>query len=298
MRTLAAIASLALLSTGLVGHSQAQDTSPIGMKDWDVPTGERWWSWSGADAYTEGFEGAITGDPNSYWFTPTTLPPERIRSVEVRFTSVHEQEGEDQYKPADLENPNVSWAYRYLRNAGGAVPQALTSTSSPWDWSKYIVNTEGPGSYVYQDRSPICLSAWDVSSDPHQRLEVAFLENNVSGGLVNGAYGPPLQMSVDNIATDGPREWLLIFDLDYTDPSQGQNSDILTRNGLLPDVSAGEEDLPFMWVVYATRRRETRFPQDGDTFLMISHTSPPYVPTEPPTSVGFGSWGEAKGSAQ
>ena len=245
---------------------------PPGMKDWDIPTGERWFTWAGAGWGAEGFNGAMTGDPNHQWFAPTTMPPDRLRTVELRFTSVEEADGENQYKPLDLANENVSWAYRYLRGAGvdPPAPDALTSTSNGWDFSPYIINTEGPGVYVYQDRVPIALSAWDVESEPPRRLEVAFLENNQPGGLVNGAYGPAFYNAVSNLAGGGPREWLFIFDLEYTDPNQGQNSDILLRNGLIRDAE-DEENLPFMWIIFAARRIIDRFPQDGDSFRLIAN---------------------------
>ncbi len=244
---------------------------PPGMKDWEIPTGERWFTWAGAGWGAEGFNGAITGDPNHQWFAPTTVPPDRLRTVELRFTSVEEADGENQYKPLDLGNENVSWAYRYLRGAGAdpPAPDSLTSTSNGWDFGQYIINTEGPGVYVYQDRVPIALSAWDVESDPPRRLEVAFLENNQPGGLVNGVYGPPFY-ETSNLAGGGPREWLFIFDLEYRDPNQGQNSDILLRNGLIRDAE-NEENLPFMWIIFAARRGIDRFPQDGDSFRLIAN---------------------------
>ncbi len=245
---------------------------PLGMRGWQIPSGERWWTWAGADWGAEGFgpeygaAGAITGDPNNQWFEATTLAPGDLRTVELRFTSVHEDEGEDQFKPLDLGNPNVSWAYRYLRRPGAAppAPAEMTSTDVPWDVSKYIKNTSGAG-YPFQDRVPICLSAWDVDSDPPRRLEVGFLENNVPGGLVNGAYGPAFYDRVSNTAAGGPREWLFIFDLPYTDPNQGQNSDILLNSGLY------DQPLPHMWIVFAARRRAAGFPHDGDTFLLIAN---------------------------
>ena len=238
---------------------------PNGMKDWDIPTGERWWTWAAADWGAEGFGGAMTGDPNNQWFNETTLTPADLKTVELRFTSVHEEDGEDQYKPLGINNENVSYAYRYLRGAGGDVPALgdLTSTTNPYDWSKYIINAEGDG-YAFQERVPVCLSAWDMESDPPRRLEIGFLENNHPGGLVNGAYGPAWYNVADNIAGDGPREWLFIFDLDYTDPNQG-NSDILLNSGLYT------EPLPHMWIIMANRRREDRFPQDGDSFLLIAN---------------------------
>ena len=241
----------------------------------DHASDTRWFTWAGGseDWGAEGFEGAITGDPNHQWFAPTTVTPDRLRTVELRFTDVSEEDGEDQYKPVDVNNENVSWAYRYLRAAGADPPALddLTTTQNPWDFGKYIINTEGPGVYVYQERNPIALSAWDIESEPPRRLEVAFLENNQSGGLVNGVYGPPWYNVESNIAGPGPREWLFIFDLDYTDPNQGENSDILLNNGLIYDGTEGEEHLPFMWIVFAERRREDDFPSDGDSFLLVAN---------------------------
>ena len=254
------------------GFEIAVSGPPPGMKDWGIPSGERWMTWAGAGWGAEGFNGAMTGDPNNWWFSPTTVSPDRLRTVELRFTSVHEEDGENQYKPLDLANENVSWAYRYLRGAGAdpPPPDSLTNTSNPWDFGTYIVHTEGPGGYVYQDRVPIALSAWDVESEPPRRLEVAFLENNQPGGLVNGAYGPAFYETTGNLYPDEPREWLFIFDLEYTDPGQGQNSDILLRNGLIRSAEA-EENLPFMWIIFAARRIVDRFPQDGDSFLLIAN---------------------------
>jgi hypothetical protein len=249
-----------------------------GMQAWDIPEGERWWTWTGADFGAEGFLGAITGDVNSNWFAPTTVTPDRMRRVELRFTSVVEEDGENQHKPLDPNNQNVSWGYRYLRGAGIAAPSPdeLTSTSNPYDWSAYIVNSEGPGTYIYQDRVPIAVSAWDIDSDPPRRLEVAFLENNAPGGLVNGAYGPAWYNTVDNVSGGSPREWLFVMDLDYTDPTQGENSQVLLDHGLIAD--SGEAELPIMWISFASRRREDRFPQDGDTFLMVPFPSSIYQP--------------------
>ena len=246
--------------------------APPGMKAWDIPSGERWFSWVGGEWDAEGFQGAMTGDPNHQWFAPTTVTPDRLRTVELRFTDVIEEDGEDQYKPVDVNNENVSWAYRYLRGAGGdpPAPDSLTTTQNPWDFGKYIINTEGPGVYVYQERNPIALSAWDIESDPPRRLEVAFLENNQPGGLVNGVYGPPWYNVASNVASSGPREWLFIFDLEYTDPNQGQNSEILLRNGLIRNAE-DQENLPFMWIIFAARDKENRFPSDGDSFLLIAN---------------------------
>ena len=248
-----------------------------GMKGWEIPGGQRWWTWANADWGAEGFgpaeagvPGAITGDVSSQWFTTSTVTPAQLRTVEIRFTTVNEADGEDQYKPLDLNNPNVSYAYRYMRRAVDAAPATAdqTTTAAPYDWSKYIVNPS-PG-YSFQDRSPICLSAWDMESTPPRRLEVGFLENNVAGGLVNGAYGPAFNGKASNIGGTGPREWLFVFDLPYSEDRNG-GADLLKN----ADVSA--EPLPLMWIVFAARRRDASteaapaFPKDGGSFLMVAN---------------------------
>ena len=206
----------------------------------------------------------MTGDVAHSWFSPTSVSPSRLVNVELRFTSVIEDEGEDQYKPLDLTNPNVSYGYRYLRSAGRAAPapDELTLSKVPYDWSNYIINTSGPGVYVYQDRSPIALSAWDVENN--RRLEIGYLENNLPGGLVNGAWGPPYWDDVPH--TFVAREWLFIFDRDYTEPDDDSNLAELSQ-GLINDAPAP----PIMYILFVNRRTPDRFPQDGDSFLMIAN---------------------------
>ncbi len=242
---------------------------PLGMKEWQIPSGTRWLTFRGGDWGAEGFgpesglPGAITGDVNNQWFTTSTVPASALKTVKLVFSNVIQDEGETQFHPADLTNPNVSYAYRYLRRASQPAPAPgdLTSTKVPYDWTKYLVNPAA--GYSYQDRSPICVSAWDMESNPPRRLEVGFLENNVAGGLVNGAWGPAFYNSVSNIAGTGPREWLFVFDADYTaDPAAA-------RDELKVDVSG--EPTPLMWIVFAARRGETQFPKDGDSFLMVAN---------------------------
>ncbi len=244
---------------------------PKGMKDWDIPTGSRWITWASADGFeAEGFNGAITGDPNSFWFSSNwvSTTPADLRTVELRFTSVDQTDGENLYKPLDLSNENVSYGYRYLRSAGAdpPAPADLTTSRVPYDWSSYIINTDGAGVYIFQERNPIMVSAWDVEASPPRRLEVGFLENNRAAGLVNGAWGPPYNGDVGS--TFDAREWLFVLDLPYTDPNAGEAShEVLTTNGLIPD----DPVMPVMWMVFANRRQDARFPEDGDSFLMIAN---------------------------
>ena len=116
------------------------------MKEWSVPSGERWYSWVGAEWGAEGFGGAITGDPNTFWLAPSSVSADRARTVELRFADVVVEEGRDQYRPVDLTAADVSWAYRYLDHADAPVPapDELLNTSNPYDWSEFVVQTEGP----------------------------------------------------------------------------------------------------------------------------------------------------------
>jgi len=239
---------------------------PLGMKDWDIPAGERWYTWANNDWGAEGFNGAITGDVANQWFGPTSVPPSKLVNIELRFTSVIEEAGEDQYKPLDVNNANVSYGWRYMRGASATppTPAEQTSTVNTYDWSKYIINTTGPGTYVFQDRVPIAVSAWDTENN--RRLEVGFLENNQPGGLVNGAYGPAFYNDVSNLAGGGPREWLFVFDRNYTEPTDDTNMAELSQ-GLINDAPAP----PIMYIVFAGRRQATRFPQDGDVFSIAAN---------------------------
>jgi len=95
---------------------------PLGMKDWDIPSGARWYTWANTDWGAEGFAGAITGDIAHQWFGPSSVSPADLKNVELRFTSVIEEPGEDQYKPLDVTNANVSYAWRYMRAASATPP--------------------------------------------------------------------------------------------------------------------------------------------------------------------------------
>ena len=88
-------------------------------------------------------------------------------------------------------------------------------------------------------------------------LVVGHLENNVNGGLVDGVYWPPLTGIADNTVTTGPREWLWIFDADYSevvDPA-------LTGSALVDELSV-------MYMSTAARRTGSAW-ETGDEFLII-----------------------------
>jgi hypothetical protein len=86
---------------------------------------------------------------------------------------------------------------------------------------------------------------------------VGHLENNVPGGMVDGKWWPPASNLADNVASDGPREWLWIYDADYSetyDPALG--------------VETIENPLPIMYFLTVARRNEVPF-EAGDEFLII-----------------------------
>jgi hypothetical protein len=88
--------------------------------------------------------------------------------------------------------------------------------------------TGNPG-YPFQDfKKNVPLAVYDIDSDPPRRLAVGFLENNsnplggYAHGLVDGKYWPASwdtlsAYGVDNVGTTGPREWLFIFDKEYSE---------------------------------------------------------------------------------
>ena len=165
---------------------------PLGIKDWDIPSGvaldppgqvPNW----GA----EGFGGAMTGDVAHMWFSPTSVSPSRLVNVELRFTSVIEDEGEDQYKPLDLTNPNVSYGYRYLRGAGAPPPAPADQTTD-----KVPLMTGAIISSIHRVPAYMCIriaiqshfrhGMWKITAG----LKWAGWRITNPAVLVNGAYGP------------------------------------------------------------------------------------------------------------
>ncbi|MGQ9642710.1 MAG: T9SS type A sorting domain-containing protein [Ignavibacterium sp.] len=184
-----------------------------GVKDWDIPQGTRRFTWAGgADGlHFEGFNGALGyASPRSVFgdgvmiVTPAQLKNIVLRLASVNFTGDYEP-------PFDLNDPNVSYGYRYMRRA--SQPPAKP------EFAPYILNPTG--GYAFQEFAKnVPLSAWNVD-DPNnpQRLAVGFLENNATDGLVDGKYWPGNNSLFDNTDADGPREWLFVFDAPYSETS-------------------------------------------------------------------------------
>jgi len=199
-----------------------------GMKDWSV-TGTRQWTWVGGNWGSEGFNGAI-GNGYDQWFSSSTVEYGQLKNVEIRFAAT-----DASGNILDTNDPNASFGYRYLRSA--------TAAAAKPEFAPFIINkTAG---YAFQDyNKSMPLAVYDMEASPPRRLSVGYLENNQSGGLVDGKYWPPHNSaSPDNIAGTGAREWLFIFDKDYTTTQDATlATDILNNT------------LPLMWFCTITRR--------------------------------------------
>ena len=98
----------------------------------------------------------------------------------------------------------------------------------------------------------IPLSAWDIEDTLHpRRLALGFTENNVKNGLVDGKYWPPDHNQFNNIDSSGPREWLWIFNSDYT-----------TVPNPLFEVEAASSPLPVMYFSTFSRFGKVQFSPD------------------------------------
>ncbi|MCK9210149.1 MAG: hypothetical protein M0P61_04850 [Ignavibacteriaceae bacterium] len=231
---------------------------PPGMKDWDIPKGSRRFTWANADGIGfEGFEKAIG------WASPASVfgsgipgvPATKLKNVLLKLAKV--PDGTVDYNPTfDLSDPNISYGYRYGRGFGGAPAKP--------EFAPYIINAAG--GYSYQDfTKSVPLSAWDVTTDPNhpRRLAVGHLENNAAKGLVDGKWWPGNHGVYDNVSSTGPREWLWIFDADYSE----------TPNPAF-QVEAIGDPLPIMWFLTVNRRGAAPFSpanSGDDEFLIMAN---------------------------
>lgn len=179
---------------------------PPGVKEWEWTAGSRFLTWADAAGLEfEGFEGALGwASPRSVFGDGThIIPADKLKKIEIRFANADANDLE-----FDPNQPNVSYAYRHGRGFGGAPARP--------EFAPYIINTGG--SYSYQDfTKSVPLAVYDVDANPPRRLAVAFLENNAVDGKVDGRYNPGVTGTTNNTASTGPREWLWIFDADYSE---------------------------------------------------------------------------------
>ncbi len=219
-----------------------------GMKDWDIPSGTRRFTWAGGSSGwgLEGFSGAMGWwQPATWWGSGYSYPAGLLKNVLLVLATV------DTLGNFDPNDPNVSYGYRYLR--------AASSPPARPEFAPFIVNP-GDG-YAYQDFTKgVPIAAYDYEDpDNPRRLAVGHFENNVEAGMVDGKYWPPDYNVGDNTAA---REFLYIFDVDYSET---------------PDPSLEIEntnDMPIMWTVVAERRGNVPFSPDQtgeDQFLILAN---------------------------
>ncbi len=189
---------------------------------WEEVSGTRRFTWANANpsgVFNLETFGAVEGSQNSIgWTSPRKIfnpdqvmmvGPTELKKIEIRLAYV-DFDG-DYNPPININDENVSYGYRYLRRADQPAARP--------EFAPYIHNTES-SVYPFQSFAKnVPLSVWDVTdiSNP-RRLAVGFLENNVEGGLVDGKYWPGSSSNIiDNVNANSPREWLFIFDEDYSE---------------------------------------------------------------------------------
>lgn len=219
-----------------------------GMKGYTY-TGTRTITFAGAgdggNWGSEGYSGAI-GNAFDQWFSSSSTGYDQLANIELRFATT------DLQGNFDPSQQNVSYGYRYMRGA-------LADPARP-EFAPYILNKSA--GYSFQEFAKnVPLAAYNMETNPPTRLAVGFLENNKVDAVLDGKYFPrnhedPLS---DNIADGGPREWLYIFNIPYSETQDPQlATDILNTT------------LPIMWFLTVNRRFDVPF-TDGDTFTILAN---------------------------
>lgn len=214
-----------------------------GMKDYLIG-GTRRWTWSGADGFAlEGFNGAI-GNAYHNWFSGSTIDDGMMKNVLIKLAAT------DADGVPVAGDPNISYAYRYMRSASAAPAKP--------EFAPFIVN-KGAG-YAFQDfKNNFPFSAWDIEANPPRRLAVGYMENNRAGGLVDGKYWPPLA-GVDNTGSEGGREFFFIFDNTYQE-TQDPNLAVDILN----------VTTPMQWMATVNRRAAGAWAAGDEVTILANH---------------------------
>jgi len=231
-----------------------------GPKDWAWTKGTRKLTWANADIMTSfglpshlfTFNGAfgyvspygifVSGNEHS-----DVVTPDKLRNIKIVFATT------DTDGNFDPTHQNASFGYRYLRRANAAPAKP--------EFAPFIKNPSG--GYAFQEfglnnQPNVPLAVYDIEGN--RRLAVGFSENNVTNGLVDGKYWPGDYNVYDNVGTGGPREWLFIFDVDYsTTQSADLSKDILSN------------DLPVMYMATWNRRGNVAFSDADELVIYANH---------------------------
>lgn len=201
---------------------------------WDI-AGTRRFTWANGDPggnfHLESFGNTepLGGHGTLGWASPRALfvdgvmivGPTELKNVELRLAKVTTATVD--FAPTiDKNDVNVSYGYRYMRNANGAAAKP--------EFAPFIISKLGSYSFqIFEKNVP--LSAWNID-DPAapKRLAVGFLENNVATGLVDGVYWPGSNARITDNGL-GTREWLFVFDEAYTTTANDVNTGQLILAG-------------------------------------------------------------------
>ncbi len=196
------------LQVKVIGPPPGVKPDPDG---WSIPKGVRRFTWANAGFGFEAF-----GSPGALGYaSPFTvfgggnnpISPSNLNNVLLKLAKV--PDGSKNFDPVfDPADPNMSYGYRYGRGFANAPAKP--------EFAAHIINKAG--GYSFQDFTlNVPLSAWNVDDPANpKRLAVGWLENNAANGLVDGKYWPGDYTVYDNVAGNGPREWLFIFNTPYT----------------------------------------------------------------------------------
>ncbi len=243
-------------------------TAGRGMIAWNVPSGTRRFSPVGgfAGIGLEGF--GNPSDPTLYnpslgtigWagnlayggIGTTVRLPSRTHDVLLRLAAVHHDSlWNPLLTPSDS---NFSRGYRYLRNLGN-------NGSTPPSFIPWILN--GATGFPYQEFNySVPFSAWDMSQNPPVRLAVGLIENDSSGGLVDGRYWPPTASANVGINDNSiAREFALIFASPYSTVDDSTYHVNLQNNS----------SLAIMWVIACSRRAEVDWASNDQFLIGAAH---------------------------
>jgi hypothetical protein len=210
-----------------------------GFADWSAGGVRRFTYVGGDGGGLEGFNGAM-GNSRDYW--GIGIGRSRLRSVLITLAPA---QGDGTFPAND---PNVSYAYRFM--------QGCQNPPARPEFAPFIKNTSE--SFAYQDFvKGVPFAVYDNETTPPARLAVAFLENNVTAGRVDGKWWPEV-MGTDNVTRYSPREWFWILDAPYTE----------TPNSVFQTNIRTDSTLPLMWISLVTRRSIADW-AEGDNFRII-----------------------------